>query len=190
MSAGLKYAPITATWLLARARLKGGRKYYGAYLGGFPERARVMIGCSLQEPLLHVCGGMARLYPYPRGFGRADRTLDMDIQTQPDYLRDARSPYPSACPKGSRWGGILIDPPYSKEDARHYRPGEDAYPEPNLLVRNGLDAVPVGGKVGIIHYIVPQCPDDARFVALVSVFCGFNNRMRAFSVYEKTENPA
>ena len=55
-------------WFLARAKLKGGEKYYGSYLGGFVERARALLGCKINEPVLHVCGGMAKLYPYKRGF--------------------------------------------------------------------------------------------------------------------------
>ena len=45
----MSYHPIHDLWFLTRAKLKGGRKYYGAYLGGFPERARVLIGCSTQR---------------------------------------------------------------------------------------------------------------------------------------------
>jgi len=29
----MSYRPITDMWFLARAKLKDGRKYYGAYLG-------------------------------------------------------------------------------------------------------------------------------------------------------------
>lgn len=71
----MSYRPITDVWFLARAKLKGGKKYYGAYLGGFPERARALLGCRLNDPVLHVCGGCARDYPYRRGFGPNDRTL-------------------------------------------------------------------------------------------------------------------
>ena len=58
LEGAMSYRPITDFWLLTRARLKGGEKYYGAYLGGFPDRARILIGASLHEPVLHVCGGM------------------------------------------------------------------------------------------------------------------------------------
>ena len=36
----MSYRPITDFWFLARAKLKGGKKYYGAYLGGFNNRIR------------------------------------------------------------------------------------------------------------------------------------------------------
>jgi hypothetical protein len=160
--------------------LKGGHKRYRCYLGGFPERARILIGAGLDEPVLHVCGGLARHYPYSRGFGPYDCTLDLDPATEPDYLADARKPLPDP----TRWRAILIDPPYSKEDAAHYPgAGADAYPEPGLLVCNAIDALVTGRRAGLIHYVLPKCPPNARFVACVGVCCGFNNRIRCFSVF-------
>lgn len=180
----MSYRPITDMWILARAKLKGGVKYYGAYLGGFPERARALLGAPLDCPVLHVCGGMAKQYPYRRGFGPLDMTLDLEPTTFPDFLRDAREPLPLN-PHGDTWEAILIDPPYSKEDAVHYGPGADAYPSPNLLLKNALAAVSPGGRVGIIHYLLPSPPEGAIFVAAVGVICGFNNRIRIYSVFER-----
>lgn len=189
----MSYRPITDIWFLARAKLKGGVKYYGAYLGGFPERARALLGCNINDPVLHVCGGMAKLYPYRRGFGPNDMTLDLDPETSPDFLQDAREPFPvGPDPSGNvlrgivkPWGGILMDPPYSEGDAAHYRPGADKYPKPNQLVKNAIDVLPSGGRVGLIHYILPSPPPNAVFVAAVGVLCGYNNRIRVYSVFEK-----
>jgi hypothetical protein len=194
------YRPICDFWWLARAKLKPHadgtpRRYYGAYLGGFPERARVVLGASVNDPVLHVCGGMARFYPYAGGFGRYDRTLDLAPETEPDYLQDARDPFPIA--DSLNWRAMLIDPPYTRVDAREYSPGEENYPEPNVLVRNALNALPVGGRVGLIHYVIPAQPclstprcesgkcRCVKFVFVAAVGCGFNNRIRAFSVFEK-----
>lgn len=181
------YRPITDIWFLARAKLKGGRKYYGAYLGGFPERARILLGASIHDPILHVCGGMARYYPYARGFGPLDQTLDIDPATEPDFLHDARKSFPlrSETPSQSLWKAALIDPPYSEADAAKYPAGAAAYPSPNGLVVNALEVVAPGSRVGIIHYSLPACPKNAKFVAAVGVLCGFNNRIRCFSVFEK-----
>ena len=76
-------------------------------MGGFPERARVLIGASLSEPVLHVCGGMSKYYPYARGFGKFDKTLDIDPLADPDYVQDARDPFPQI--NGGNWAGILMD---------------------------------------------------------------------------------
>jgi len=173
-------------WFLARAKLKGGKKYYGAYLGGFPERARALLGCRIDEPVLHVCGGCAKDYPYRRAFGIADKTLDLDPACNPDFLQDARDPFPKNTSPylQSLWAGILIDPPYTEADAAHYVPGMEKYPKPNQLIKNALEVLPSGGRVGLIHYILPS-PKDAIFVACVGVICGFNNRIRVYSVFEK-----
>lgn len=175
----MSYRPITDMWILARAKLKGGEKYYGAYLGGFPERARALLGVSIYDPVLHVCGGRAKLYPYKRGFGPNDKTLDIRPEVEPDFLQDARQPLPLG------FKAHLIDPPYSEKDAENYAT-ENAYPTPNELIRNSLATLEPGQRVGIIHYILPQPPKDkAVFVACVGIICGFNNRIRVLSVFEK-----
>lgn len=173
------YRPIGDVWWLARAKLAGGVKRYGSYLGGFPERARVMLGATINEPVLHVCGGWARAYPYKDGFGLSDATLDLDELVQPDYLQNCLAPLPLG------FKAMLADPPYTEVDAAHYPPGAAAYPLPNRLVANMLMALKVGERCGIIHYIVPSPPRGSRFVACVAVACGYNNRLRAFSVFEK-----
>lgn len=196
------YRPITDLWILARAKLKPfpdgkPRKYYGAYLGGFPERARVLIGCALDTPLLHVCGGMARFYPYPRGFGLQDKTMDLNPACQPDYLMDCRSKrWPRRhradmeaghfSENGLEWGGILIDSAYSEPDQKKYSAHvQGKYPNPNELVQTAINHLRIGYKVGIIHYVWPACPKNAIEVAHVAVSCGRNNRERAFVVYER-----
>jgi hypothetical protein len=197
----MSYRPITDMWFLARAKLKpnpDGSKntYYGAYLGGFPERARALLGCNINDSVLHVCGGKAKMYPYKRGFGPVDKTLDLDPDTSPDFLQDARDPFPlrpytkkladgSTTNSSTYWKGILMDPPYSEADAAHYAPGADKYPKPNDLIRNAIDVLPQGGRVGLIHYILPSPPKNAYFVAAIGVLCGYNNRVRIYSVFEK-----
>lgn len=196
----MSYRPITDTWILARAKLKGERRYYGAYPGGFPERARALLGVTLNDPVLHVCGGMARHYPYPNAFGPHDKTLDLDPATEPDFCQDARGPLP-VCEHVDHlvpgiqevvsvilgeWPAILIDPPYTEGDAEKYTMGAGVFPSANLLVKNAIAAVRIGGRVGILHYLWPSPPKNARSVAAVAVLCGFNNRVRLYSVFERT----
>lgn len=190
----MSYRPITDVWILARAKLKGGVKYYGAYPGGFPERARALLGCAIQDPVLHVCAGMVKLYPYRRGFGPNDKTLDFDPACEPDFLQDANKPFPIPdarysfpSPEDHMWSGVLIDPPYTAADAKHYtQTCGSKLPSPNALVAHGLQVVRPGGRVGILHYILPKPPHAAIFVAAVAVLVGFNNRVRIYSVFERT----
>ena len=59
-------------------------------------------------------------------------------------------------------------------------------PSANALLKNALASVRVGGRVGMLHYVLPQPPrEGVKFVACVSVIVGYNNRMRCFSVFER-----
>lgn len=174
------YRPICDVWILARSKVP----YYGAYPAGFLARARALIGCKLSDPVLHVCGGMVRKYPF-KGFGRNDRTLDMDPKLKPNFKQDAREPLPKRSGR-FMWAGILSDPPYTDDDADKYLPGKKYLPTARVILRNALKVVPVGGKVGILHYHAPR-PDKtrAKFIACVAVVVGYENRVRLFSVYER-----
>ncbi len=191
----MSYRPICDTWILARTKLK----YYGAYPSGFLHRARHLLGVGAAGSVLHVCSGRIRDYPY-RGLGPNDRTLDLDPALNPDFLQDAREPFPlnnkfSGMAEGIAmvpgvfdpvpWDAVLIDRPYSPEDATHYVPGPDVLPTANQLVKNAIAVVPVGGKVGILDYIWPQPPKNATEVAVIGVYTGRNNRARNFVVFER-----
>ncbi len=174
------YRPIADLWLLARCKYSDGSKRYGGYLGGFPERARALLGATIDEPVLHVCGGLARLYPYRGGFGPNDKTLDLDLSCSPDYAQDARRPLPRG------FKAMLADPPYSEADhAKYSAVNADQFPTATQLVRGMLDALEPGRRCGIIGYAPPGPPKDVRFVACVGIISGFNNRIRVFSVFEK-----
>jgi hypothetical protein len=178
----MSYRPITDTWILARSKVK----YYGAYPSGFLHRARQLLGVELNDPVLHVCAGKIRDYPF-RGLGPNDMTLDLDPACEPDYLQDANLPFP-VCLQDDKdgWSAVLIDRPYTLEDAQHYSSlVHDKLPPANLLIKNAIAVVPVGGKIGMLDYIWPQPPKNAIEVAIVSVYTGRNNRARCFSVFER-----
>jgi hypothetical protein len=167
-------------WILARPKVK----YYGAYPNGFLERATVLLNAAGADATLHVCGGHAKAYPNKR-YIKSAWTLDLDPATDPDFLQDARHPLPHRR-NGEAWDAVLIDPPYTREDAAEYAPGADVFPSANALLRNALDVVDDGGRVGMLHYVLPQPPKvGAKFVACVGVIAGYNNRMRVFSVFER-----
>lgn len=175
--------PVMDPWVLARPKLAGKRKYYGAYPAGFLERARFALGASIHDPVLHVCGGMARFYPYPRGFGKRDQTLDLDPALEPDFCQDARKPWP-LMHHGESWAHILVDPPYSPEDADKYKAGRKVLPTPTELLRRAREVLIPGGRVGLLHYIWARPTAGLRSVAMFPIAVGFGNRLRVFGVYE------
>jgi len=173
----MSYRPICDTWILARSKVK----YYGAYPGGFLSRARALLGVTISDTVLHVCSGMVRDYPFD-GFGYADLTMDADPSLEPDFCQDVRSRWDVT---DSDIEAVLMDPPYSREDCAHYNVGADMYPEPGQLLKNAAEVLSTGQRVGLLHYIWPKPPADLKNIALVSVYVGFNNRPRVYSVYEK-----
>ena len=181
----MNYRPICDVWILARPKVK----YYGAYPNGFLERARALLGVQRDDEVLHVCGGQARLYPSWKRVCPHDYTLDLDPALAPDFEQDALAPLPSK-PDGvfdnQKWAAILCDPPYTEVDAQRYAP--KTLPAANALLKNALQSVRAdGGRVGMLHYVLPQPPrEGVKFVACVGVIAGYNNRMRVFSVFERT----
>lgn len=189
----MNYRPICDMWILARPKVK----YYGAYPNGFLHRARALLGVGPGDPVLHVCAGKVRDYP-GRGFGRVDCTVDlMEQPDTPGHLEwDVRGelPTPADFPLvagrvlGDKpWCAVLADPPYTLEDAARYGTGATTWPTANALLKRCLEAVRPGGHVGMLHYVLPQPPrEGVKFVACVGVIVGYNNRMRCFSVFERT----
>ena len=109
----MTYRPVCDVWIMGRPRLRGGQKLYGRFPNGFVERARLLLGVNIADPVLHVCGGLVRFYAYPkRAVGPNDRTMDLNPMMEPDFIQDARKgPYPEG------FKAILADPPYSEADA-------------------------------------------------------------------------
>jgi hypothetical protein len=174
----MSFRPVCDFWILASPKVH----YYGAYPNGFLERARTILGCSTNDSILHVCGGMAKVYPNKKAYGPNDKTLDIDPALQPDFCQDVKK----GIPQGD-WKAILIDPPYTLDDAKHYSQFNGFLPEPNELVRNAINSVEIGRCVGLLHYIIPACPKNGKEVALIAVCMGHNNRIRCFSVFRRIE---
>ncbi len=171
------YRPICDTWILARSKVR----YYGAYPAGFLGRARALLGVGPEDCVLHLCSGKVEDYPF-EGFGPFDITLDVNPEGGPDICHDLTAG-PIPLEPGANLSAVLADPPYTNEDATQY--GSAVRPSARLCLEQGLDVLPVGRKVGILHYVAPRPPKGTKFVALMTVFVGFDNRGRLFSVYEK-----
>lgn len=228
----MSYRPITDVWMLCR----GKTGYYGTFPAGFLERARFLLGVTIFDPVLHVCGGKVKDYQSGpmkgKGLGPNDRTVDLDPDLDPDFCLDVRNIgtdvgdiFPFWTPAdtvqqsftpdqpafrhidigtfevtdqseapfsthsgGDRrpWAAALLDRPYTPEDAENYAVGSSVLPNANDLLRRSLSLVRVGGRVGVLDYFFPRPPKTATLVACVGVVVGYGNRIRIFSVFERT----
>jgi hypothetical protein len=176
------YRPITDVMILARSKTK----YYGAFPAGFLHRGRQLLGVSWYDPVLFVCGGRVRDYPFKglRGMGPNDKTVDLDASLNPDFVMDVRTELPKG-PWGGWWAGIIVDRPYTPEDADKYAVGRDVLPNLNELTRRSLALVPEGHRVGVLDYLWPHPGQHGQEVAACLVTTGRNSRARTYVVFER-----
>lgn len=132
-----------------------------------------------------------------RGFGSNDVTIDIDPETNPDFCLDVRElgslvverdgcvcGYPLPPDMGFKQPrAVLVDRPYSTDDAANYRCGADVLPNLEKLVADCLRIVMPGGMVGVLDYLWPRMRGSARNVAAVAVGTGEGNRARWFTVW-------
>lgn len=189
----MSFRPITDTWLLARPKVP----YYGAYPAGFLERARWMLPVLPADPVLHVCAGRVRDYSSPdrgvkkgvplRGFYPSDVTVDIDPLVSPDVVCDVSQPgwASNMYAFATLFRGILIDRPYTDEDAKKYRMTSKELPTMKVLLTGATELLVLGGRVGVLDYVWPRPVPGLYPVAKIGVSCGFGNRDRCFSVFER-----
>lgn len=152
----------------------------------FPlHRARALLGVQPNDPVLHVCAGRIRDYPY-KGLGKFDKTLDLDPALKPDYLFDAREPLPFLNEQQFLyWPAVLIDRPYTTGDAEKYAPGAAKLPDLNQLLKHALGVVAPGSRVGVLDYLWPHPGTLGTEVAVIAVGTGRNGRARWFTIFER-----
>lgn len=204
----MNYRPITDVWILGRQKVG----YWGAYPSGFLERARELLG--MPDICWHMPGGMARKYNDVRiggknsparlsGFGDNDVTFDLAEECNPDYLVDLNLIEYWDKEKISRRvqimseldvneaitipepDAILIDLPYTPDDADRYAPGRSKLPKLNMVFQNALRLVKPGGRVGVIDYMWPSPGKiKTKETAAIGVSVGRNSRIRIFTVWK------
>jgi len=148
---------------------------WGMYPRGFVAWAIRAIQCQPGE-VLHVCSG---------GLSRDVGGLRVDLRAaaRPDVMADGRSlPF-----RDGIFGGVLIDPPYSVEYAQDLYGTE--YPRPSHLLREASRVVRPGGRVGILHFLVPAVPKALmRLERVHGVTQGCGYRIRAFTVFRRDDS--
>jgi len=179
----MSYRPVTDVCLMARPKVP----YYGAFPNGSLERMRLPLGAQIQDEILFVCSGRVRAYPC-RGFGPNDKTVDINKKLRPDFVMDVRLELPV---KQGGWRAMIVDTPYSRDEAKHYGT-ENQYPEPDPLLKLCLEHTRPGGRVGFLHWYWPRPPREVHGCPIKEVFVmpvstGRASRIRNYVVFEKVK---
>ena len=179
----MSYRPLTDVMILARTK----HGYYGGYPAGFLHRGRELLGVCIDDPVLHVCSGRVKDYPYP-GFGPNDKTVDINPAVKPSYVMDVRHALPGR--RGS-WRAMMVDTPYSSAEAEHYGTAAQ-YPEPGPLLKLCLEHTRPGGRVGFLHWEWPRPPAQVDGCTIKEIFVGLVTtgrgcRARHYVVFEKVK---
>jgi hypothetical protein len=199
----LSFRPFTGEWFLTDSHLLARPKvrYFGAYPAGFLLRARDLLAVGRSDQVLHVCSGKVRDYKcgpgcpgstsvtHYHGQGDTDLTWDLDRAVHPDIIADVRDgkAWRSVIETHTQIQAVLADPPYTKEYAANYGVGADVFPPAGGIVKNAIDILPIGGRVGILSMEWPRYPKNkARQIAVVAVYVGNGNIARCYAVYERT----
>lgn len=147
----------------------------GAYPKGFLAWAYQLLGVSNPAGVLHLCSGGLR----------GGVTVDIRPEMKPAVVADVRKlPFADAA-----FDFVLADPPYSPEwNALLYGLPKRTYPSPMAILREAGRVTRAGGRLGILHYIVPQhAAATWRLVGVWGVTFSVGQRIRAFTVYERRQ---
>ena len=109
-------------------------------------------------------------------------TVDVRLAARPSVVaRGQALPFRDAC-----FAAVMIDPPYTEEYARNLYRSE--FPRPSHLLREAARVVRPGGRIGLLHIAVPITPSGCSFVTSFCVVPGPGFRIRAFTVYERSQD--
>ena len=145
---------------------------FGAYPVGFERHIlrQQLLGDVGADDVLHVCSGGVR----------AKWTVDVRHEVQPRVVASAAA-LPFA--DGS-FRAVLIDPPYNEAYAKQlYRVA--GLPTLKAMLDEAIRVLVPGGRVGMLHFIVPMRPAGGKRVLVRGISTGPGFQIRALTVFEK-----
>ena len=147
---------------------------WGQYPRNFLPWATRLLRCAPRD-VLHLCSGAL-----PPGTGRA--RVDIRRGTNPDIVADARRlPFTDGI-----FAGVMMDPPFSVEYARDLYQTE--YPRPSHLLAEACRVLKPCGRIGFLHFLVPQPPKGCHIELVRGITTGCGYRIQAFTVFQKSQD--
>ncbi len=162
---------ILGIWVMGN-NYKVKSDYYGGYPAGYLRRIKALFP-DKHNPL-HLFSGKVELDIL------GGDTVDMDEELEPTFIDDAQTLVNVPI---EEYDLILADPPYSVEDADHYKP--------TMVKRNkvmsslGKRAVK-GTHVVWLDQVLPMYRKDQwDMIGLIGMVKSTNHRFRVISIFEK-----
>lgn len=161
---------IVGTWIMGNSYgVKSG--YYGGYPHGYLRRVRALF--PDKHNALHVFSGRVDQSAWPGD------TVDLNPDMDPTYVDDAQTLEKVPL---EHYDIVLADPPYSVEDAEHYKP--------TMIKRNkvmaALARVTSGTHVVWLDQVLPMYRKDTwRIVGVIGMVKSTNHRFRVVTIFER-----
>ena len=161
---------IVGTWIMGNNyRVQTG--YYGGYPHGYLKRVRGLFPEKVRA--LHVFSGRVDQSAWPGD------TVDLDRAAEPTFLDDAQTL--ESVPLKD-YDIILADPPYSVEDAEHYKP--------TMVKRNkvmkALARCVSGTHVIWLDQVLPMYrKDEWKIIGVIGMVKSTNHRFRIVTIFER-----
>lgn len=161
---------IVGTWIMGNAYgVPSG--FYGGYPHGYLKRIKALFPDKTK--CLHVFSGKVDQSAWPGD------TVDLDPDAQPTYLADAHD---LADVPLEAYDIVLADPPYSIEDAEHYKP---TMVKRNIVMR-ALSRVKSGTHIVWLDQVLPMYrKTDWKIIAVIGMVKSTNHRFRVVTIFER-----
>ena len=161
---------VVGTWIMGNAYgVQSG--YYGGYPAGYLKRIRALF--PDKQRVLHIFSGKVELAVL-----HGD-TVDFDKSLQPTFHDDAQTLLSVPL---ENYDLVLADPPYSVEDADHYKP---SMVKRNKVMR-ALARCKKGTHVVWLDQVLPMYrKSDFKIVAVIGMVKSTNHRFRVITIFER-----
>lgn len=162
---------VVGTWIMGN-NYKVASTYYGGYPAGYLKRIKALFPDC--KSVLHLFSGKVDLVTLPGD------TVDLNSELNPTYVDDAQE---LTLVPVQNYTLILADPPYSVEDAEHYKT--------TMIKRNKVVAA-LGAKATAgtflvwLDQVLPMYRKDQWAIdAVIGMVKSTNHRFRVVTIFRK-----
>lgn len=143
----------------------------GGYPKSFLKYAYATLGVTDPKHVLHLCSG--------------SMTVGVRIDIRPETNPTVVSNCVSTPFADESFSWIMADPPYAESYAENLYGTGSVYPKPGEILREATRLLKPGGRVGLLHFLVPMSRKPLRLVGVWGITTGAGYAIRAWSVFEK-----